>query len=193
MINLKNLCLISCILIASVLASAHEAGGEPNLGPHELSTLKAQIFNVVLMFAGLVYFVRKPIKAFFAEKRTVFLEVAQKAQAAKEDAIRGRMEIEVRLSKLQSTTEESISRARAEAAELKNQLILEAQALSLRMRAEAQATAKHELERAKQNLRIQMISGAKQMAQAELEKKLTPEDQKRLEGEFITGLQEVRP
>ena len=193
MITTKNLILFSILIIASALASAHEAGGEPNLGPHELATLRAQIFNVVLMFAGLIYFDRKPIKDFFAQKRTVFLEVAQKAQAAKEEAVRGRMEIEVRLSKLQSTTEESISRARAEAAELKKQLILEAQALSQRMRAEAQATAKHELERAKHSLRLQMIMGAQQQAQAELEKKLTPEDQKRLEGDFISGLQEVRP
>ena len=61
------------------------------------------------------------------------------------------------------------------------------------MKLEAQATAKSEIERAKQALRLQMITGSLELAEKHLQEKLTQEDQSRFEKEFIANLQEVRP
>ena len=185
--------LILAILMTALVAKAHEGAGEPTLGEHELKTLIYQSINVFILVAGLFYFIRKPVKDFFAQKRVGFLDVAKRAHEAQQKAAQERVEIEVRLSKLQNTQEESVSRARAEAAELKRQLILEAEALSQRMKLEAQATAKSEIERAKQALRLQMITGSLELAEKHLQEKLTQEDQSRFEKEFIANLQEVRP
>jgi F-type H+-transporting ATPase subunit b len=189
--KLGSLFLLALITLASEWALAHEAG-TPQLGDHELKTLIYQSINVTLLIVGLIYFVRKPVQKYFEQKRDSFLQVALKAQSAKEQAENDRIDIEVRLTKLKNTSEETLSKAKAEAAELKKQLIAEAEALSLRMKAEAQSTVRVEIERAKASLRAQMIAGAAALAEAELGNKMTPELQSQLAGDFISGLSEVR-
>ena len=183
--------LYAVVMLASDWALAHESG-TPQLGEHELKTLIYQSINVTLLVLGLIYFARKPVQKYFEQKRDSFLQIALKAQSAKEQAENDRIDIEVRLTKLKSTSEETLSKAKAEAAELKKQLIAEAEALSQRMKAEAQSTVRVEIERAKASLRTQMIAGAASLAEGELGKKMTPELQSQLAGDFISGLSEVR-
>jgi F-type H+-transporting ATPase subunit b len=169
-------------------ASEHGAahGGIPT------KTVIYQILNLTLLIGGMIYFLREPTRKYFQDRRAEFLNAAQKAEAARKAAEQERMEIQVRLSKLESTADESISRARTEAADMKKQLIAEAEALSKRIREEAEIAAKFEVERAKNQLRENLIKESLEVAKVQLSSKLTEDDHKRLQSEFISNIQGVQ-
>ena len=102
------------------------------------------------------------------------------------------IQIKVRLTKLASTAEESVTRARAEAADMKAQLISDAQALSSRIREEAMLSAKFEVEKAKNQLRAQMIKESIDLSRQQMSSKVSTEDHQRLQGEFITNIRGVQ-
>jgi F-type H+-transporting ATPase subunit b len=184
--------LFATLFLFPVVLFAAEHGESHGLDAHQVKTIIYQSINVSILFIGLIYFLRKPTREFFQTKRSAFVASAEKAQKMREEAEQQRLEIQVRLAKLQSTADESIARARAEAADYKNALIAEAKEVSKRIKKEAEETAALEVERAKNRLREQMIKEATLLATQQLETKLTNDDQRRLQGEFIENIQAVR-
>jgi F-type H+-transporting ATPase subunit b len=172
------------------LAEEHAAHGEAHAIPTKL--IAYQTLNVVLMIVALVYFLKEPVRKFFLDKRSLFLSAAQKAEAARKAAEDEHAQIKVRLTKLESTADESVVRARAEAADMKKQLIAEAEVLSKRIRQEAEEAARNEVEKAKNQLRESLIRESLEMAKSQLASKVTPEDHKRLQTEFISNIQAVQ-
>ncbi|MEZ0390804.1 MAG: hypothetical protein ACAH59_01220 [Pseudobdellovibrionaceae bacterium] len=180
--------LITLLSFAALAAS--EAGHDDHSVPTQL--IVHQAFNVVIIVIGLVYFVRKPLRQHFQDKRNSFLNAAQKAAAARKEAEEQRMEIQVKLNRLESTADESVARARAEAADMKKQLIAEAEALSKRIREEAEQAARLEVEKAKRNLRETLIKDSLSMARSQLSTKVTAEDHQRLQTDFLSHIQAVQ-
>ncbi len=148
-----------------------------------------QTINVAAMVIGLFFVLKKPVQNYFKEKKENFLSAAKKAEAARKAAEDERMQIQTRLSKLESTADESISRARAEAADMKRQMVADAEALSKRLREEAASAAKLEVERAKNELRETLIHESLEAARTQLSSKVTAEDHKRLQSDFIQNIQ----
>lgn len=182
--------LIMTVSLAALAAEEHGAHGEALAIPVKLVTY--QTINVVIMVIGLYYFLREPVRKYFADKRATYLSAAQKAESARKAAENERMQIEVRLSKLESTADESVARARAEAADMKKQLVAEAEALSKRIRDEAQESARIEIEKAKTHLREALIKESLEIAKAQVSSKLTADDHKRLQSDFISHIQAVQ-
>ena len=184
---------VTLCLLASVAMAAEHGGEAHGLNEHTIHTIIFQAINVSLLFAGLVYFLRKPVKDFFKTKQQDFVATSQKALELKRVAELERADIQVKLSKLESTNDESLSRARAEAADMKKNMIAEAQALSKRIHEEAEVAAKLEVEKAKNRLRQQMIREAATIAGQQMKDKISGDDQKRLQSEFIDHIQAVTP
>jgi len=151
-----------------------------------------QTINFVIMVAGLVYFLKDGVKKFFLEKKANYLNAAQKADAARKAAEDERMEIQAKLSKLESAADENLARARAEAMEMKKQLIAEADNMSRRIRDEAAHAAKFESERAKAQLREALIQESLEIARGQLSSKVTSDDHQRLQSEFLNNIQVVQ-
>lgn len=184
-----SLIMIS-LFAAAASASEAAAHGEVPQIPYKLVTY--QTINVGLMVAALIYFLREPVRNYFSQKKSDFLSAAQKAETARKAAEAERAQIQVRLSKLESTAEETIARARAEAADMKKQLIAEAEALSKRIRDEAEITARLEVEKAKNHLKETLIKESLEAARNQLASKVTAEDHQRLQSNFITNIQAVQ-
>lgn len=180
------------ILFTAGAAWAAAPGGHGDDHAIPFKLVGYQTFNVVLMFAGLIYFLKTPVKTFFAQKRENYLAEAKKAEAARKAAEQERADIQARLNKLETTADESVARARAEAADLRKSLIAEAEALSKRIRDEAQSAAKQEADRARHQLRDELIKESLQIARQQLSQKVTPDDHKRLQANFIHNIQAVQ-
>ena len=75
---------------------------------------------------------------------------------------------------------------------MKAQLMVDAEALSKRIREEAALTAKLEIEKAKNHLRDQIIKESFAVAQAQLSSLVSKEDHARLQGEFLHNIQVVQ-
>lgn len=185
---MKLMTLISLLLMTSAAFAAGGAHGEV-----PTKTIIYQAINVVILFAGLIYFLRKPVREHFAAKRAAFLADAAKSQAAREAAEREHKEIKERLAKLENSKDESIARAKADAADLRNQLMKDAEAMSKKIQEDAKNTAANEVDRAKKQLRDELLRDAVLAARKDLSSQVSSSDQQRLQDEFVSNIKTVQP
>lgn len=174
-------------------AGGGEHGGEAHLTDHDKHKIMFQAINVGIILAGILYFGTKPIKKVFLQRRADYLKAAEKSLELKKRAEEEKKNIQAQLTKLESTADESISRARAEAADLKANLINEAKQLSERLRKEAESTAIVEVAKAKALLRTQTIEEAATLAEKQVASAVSNEDHLRLNKEFIKNIETVQP
>jgi F-type H+-transporting ATPase subunit b len=178
--------------VAQAAQDAHQAAGGEHHEAIPMKLIAYQSINVGAMLIGLAIVLKKPLQSYFREKKASFLSAAQKAESARKSAEEERIKIQTRLEKLESTADESVSRARAEAADMKKQLIAEAEAASKRIRDEAATAAKLEVDRAKIQLREALIKEALELSRQNLASKVTADDHKRLQSDFIQNIQAVQ-
>lgn len=183
----RNIFLITLLL--AVVAHAQEHGAHGGHGEIPYKLISYQAINVVIMFAAMIYFLKDVVRKYFQEKKEAYLSAAKKAEIARKQAEEEHMDIQIKLSKLESTADESLHQARAEAAQLKQQLLAEAEALSKRIRDEAAQTAKLEVEKAKIRLREALIRDALEQSKQQLENQITPSDKTRLYQDFSKHVQ----
>lgn len=176
--------------ITAALASESAHGGEHHGGIP--ASLWFQVLNFAL-YAGLLFFVlRKPLSQYFQTRAESFRQALVKAESARADAERQKREIEQRLAKLQGSADENLAQARAEAEELRKRILREAEELSRTLQEEAKRTADIELQRAKAELREELLAQAVQTAKSILSERIADTDQKRLQTEFVEKIQVVR-
>lgn len=184
---------ISLVMMLMLVGSvAMAAGGHHGEGV-PTKTIIYQTINVAILFAGLFYFLKNPVKKHFADKRAAFLADAAKSQAAREAAERELKDVQQRLAKLETSKDESISRAKAEAADLRNQLVADAQALSKRIQEDAKTAAQNEIERAKKELREELLRESIVAARKDLTGQVSSADQQKLQDQFISNIKTVQP
>jgi F-type H+-transporting ATPase subunit b len=181
---LKHISFFAILLSAAV---ADAAGGGHGAGV-PWTTVSFQALNVGIIVIGLFVLLRKVVQSFFAEKHTSYLAAAEKADNLRKAAEQDRLDLETRLTKLESTSEESIARARAEAADMRKQLVADAEAASKRIKEDAKATAELEIFKAKNLLRDYLIRQSLESARGQLQK-VSPEDHQRLQAEFVNNVQ----
>lgn len=163
-------------------ADGHASAGIPTV-------VWLQFINFFLYVGLIVYFARTPIANYFKNRQAGFYSALKKADAARAEAQAKRADIQTRLSKLEASRDESIQRARKEAAELREQIVGEAKALSAKLRADSEATANIEITRAKTELREDLLNQSVALAQRILTDKMQDQDQKRLQDEFVAKIQ----
>jgi len=176
---------------AAFAASGH---GEHEAGPVEVPRVVIyQLINVIILFGGLYYFVKDVVVKAFADRRAGYLAAAQKSQAAREEAEKQFVDIKHKLDQLENSQDESISRARAEANDMKQSLIKEAQEVAARIKNEAEQTAKIEIQKAQTHLREQLLKDSLEAAKAVLSKDIGSADHQKLQSEFVNKVQAVNP
>lgn len=182
--------LISCLALANAgQESAHGAGHEGGIP----EVVYYQAINVGIIAVGMFFMLRKGVVAAFRTKKAEFLEAASKAERAVKAAQVEHEEIRIKLQKLENNTEESLSRAKAEAVDLRNSIIAEAEMISKRIREEAALSAKMEVEKVKNQLREQMIIESMEAAKKMLEQKVGTAEQEMLQKNFTNDIQAVKP
>lgn len=153
----------------------------------------AQLLNFSILILILFFALRKKIVQLFLDRRQSYEKAVTTAQSARQQAEVHHLQIKEQLEKLNATAGESLQQAQSEAAELRAQILAEASSLSERLRVDAKRTAQTELERAKNELREELLTRALASAHEILNEKLKESDQKRLQSEFVEKIQVVRP
>lgn len=181
------------VLGVSTAYAASGGHGEHGGEVHVPKTVLYQVINVIILFGGLYYFLRGAVVKFYADRKANYLAAAQKSQAAREEAEKQFVDIKNKLQQLEATTDESISRARAEASEMKQSLIKEAQEVAARIKKEAEETARLEVQKAQTQLREQLLKDSVEAAKAVLSKDIGSADHQKLQSEFVNKVQAVNP
>lgn len=183
-------------ILAPLAAIAEEAGhhaAEAAHGAHGIpwGSLGVQAFNFGALFILLFIVLRKSVAAHFEHRSKDYRQLVERAEVAKRQAEQGHREIKERLAKLESTAESGLVKARAEAEELKNRMIQEARSLSDKLQHEAQRTTATELDKAKAELRRELLQAALKASGENLKGGLDPAEQKKLQKEFVDKIQVV--
>jgi len=145
--------------------------------------------NLVLLIGVLVYFARKPVADFFADRRGRIqheLKTAADLQAGAEGRYakwqRRLMDLESELAGIRETSRE---RAAAE----REHILADAAAGAERIRRDALATVDQELRRARAQLRREAADLAVELAAEALRRQVTGADQDRLLDEFVAAIE----
>lgn len=170
-------------------ATAHEAAQETHGVPW--GSIFVQTFNVVFLFTILFILLRKTVVAHFEHRARDYKQLVERAESARKEAEKGRQSIKDRLAKLEASSAQLATQAKTEADELKNRMISEAKTLSARLDQEAQRTASVELEKAKAELRRELLAQALNDSRENLKKNLSSSEQQKLQREFADKIQVV--
>jgi F-type H+-transporting ATPase subunit b len=171
---------VASLALASVAGPAHAAEGGGGL-----VDLLIQAANLALLFGVLVYFARKPVVAFFQDRRARIkgdlddaAELLQSAETRYEDWQRKLIELETATEAIRS---EGLRRAEEE----REAILADARAAAERIRRDATAAIAQQLRRAQAELRTEAAALTTEMAQRILEDQLADADRERLIDEFI--------
>jgi F-type H+-transporting ATPase subunit b len=171
--------LAGALLVFGVApAAAAEGGGGAG-------DLVFPAINLLLLIAVLVYFARKPIQRFFADRREGVQEELQQAAALRDEATRRYAEWQRKLVDLDAEIERlrAVSRERTELE--RERMLADARAAAERIRADARAAVEQELRSARVQLREEAADLAIGLAAERLRGEVTDADRDRLLDEFI--------
>ena len=178
-------------LCAAAVAFAAEGGGAHGGGGIPWGEVLKQAINFAILAGVLVYFLRKPVSSFLAERSELLRKAIDDAAKARGEAAEKLAAVEARLANLSGEIAQMNARMDAEAgAEVER--IRKAYAAEIAgIRAQAEFTGQQELKKAREELRREASELATRAAEELVRRTLTPEDQERLVRENIQKIEGV--
>lgn len=159
--------LILCLAMTGQALAESAAHGEDHGIPWS-HLIIPQAVNFTIFFLVLFFLLRKPVKAFFANKEAEFSSAVRKAAEQKQAAEKAHAEIKTRLAGLELNAEKSRKEAQQESAALKLRLIKEAQESAARAASDSEKSIFYEHERAIAALRAELVSNSIKVAQEQV-------------------------
>lgn len=176
-------------LLLLLAAPALAAGGGEE---HEsLLDLLYPMINLVILIAVLFYFARKPVQAFFEERRSGIRGELDDAAQLKKDAEENFSKWQRRLADLERELEEIRTTARERAETEREHILAAAQESAARVRRDATTAIEREVRRAHDRLREEASDLAVELAAGILREQVGPADRERLLDEFITRVEDA--
>jgi F-type H+-transporting ATPase subunit b len=163
---------------------AHAAGGHGHEGP-DWAYFAYHSIGLAILLGIIVYYTREPLKNFLADRSAGIRRQIEDAEAALATAQAESAELRARLSSATREHEDFV-RAVAEQAEAERGLALErARQSAERVRDESRRAADQEIARARRELQDEAAQLATTIAAEILRQGITPDDDRRLLGEFV--------
>ena len=173
------------LLIVALLATcalAQEGGEEP------ATTAMDWVWRVVnfgIIVGALAYFLAKPLKSFL-KKRIEDIEASlAEAKAAREEALKRLADVQARLKDKDSEIQSLVKVAENNGKKEKDEIIKEAERVSLEILASARENIDSELIKAKDALRREAALMAVELAEKMVKENISKEDQARILEEYI--------
>lgn len=159
---MKALKIIATILFLGAVAYANSEGHEVAGGHDEHAipweAIRNQAINVGILFAALIFMLRKSIPAVFVARKATFLEEAQKTEAALKLAEAELKDIKTRLAELETTEATSIAKAQKEATVAADKIVADSQAQGKKIVDDTSLVINAEVLKAKSQIREKIIS-----------------------------------
>jgi F-type H+-transporting ATPase subunit b len=170
------------LAVPALAESEHGGGGEGLLFPW---------INFALLIGVLVYVARKPVQAFFADRRRGIHEDLERAAELHRQAEERHAKWQRRLVDLERELEEIRRSGRERAESERDQILADARAGADRIQRTARTAIDQELRRAKEVLRDEAAELAVDLAAGMLRDRVTDEDRARLVDEFIARVEQA--
>jgi len=176
---------VGMLLLLAALPAHAESGGHGG----GVRDLLFATLNLVLLLGVLVYFTRKPLAAFFADRRTRIQAELKAATDLRAEAEARYAKWQRRLIDLEGELAGIRTTARERAAAEREHILADATAAAERIRRDAHAAVDQELRRARAQLRQEAADLAVELASQTLQRQVTAADQDRLLDEFVQTIE----
>ena len=178
-------------LSAAAVAFASEGGGAHGGGGIPWGEVLKQAVNFAILAGVLVYFLRKPVSSFLAERSELLRKAIDDAAKARGEAAEKLSAVEARMGKLSGEiaqmNERMDAEARAEAEQIRKTYAAEIAGI----RAQVEFTGQQEIKKAREELRREASELSARAAEELVRRTLTPEDQERLVRENIQKIEGI--
>ncbi len=174
-----------------MLATPALASDDPHAAQGGAGELIWPALNLLLLLGVIVYFARKPISSFFADRRTGIEKELNGAATELSDAEATYAKWQRRLIDLEAELEEIRNTSRQRAQSESERILADARANAERIRQDAHSAVDQELRRARELLREEATQIAIDMATQRLQREVTDADRDRLLDEFIDRVGET--
>jgi F-type H+-transporting ATPase subunit b len=171
----------SALLLVAAPANAASEGGSGDF--------LFQVLNFALLLVVLVVVARKPVQAYFRDRREDIMsslsEATELQRRAEENYARWQrqlVELDQQIEQIRTTAQERAERE-------STQILADAQATAERIKRDASAGIESELRRAQARLRAETSELAVELAAGILREQVTDEDRGRLVDEFISRIE----
>ena len=185
----KGIVLTALILIGTV-AFAAEHGAHHDEGI-PVKMIVSQAINFTLLFVFLYFALRQKVSEHFKHRAAQYNELVQRAEKDRLEAEAARRDIQTRLNNLVTNSEKDLAKVRAEAEELKKKMLTEAEELAKKLEQDAKQAIALEVEKAKANMRNEILLSALQNAEAGLKGKIQASEHRKLQHDFIQKMKVV--
>lgn len=172
--------------VQTIAAVSEPAAGEPG-------ALRESVFkwiNFLLLFGALVYFLRKPVQEFFAQREAAIRRSLEEARAAKERAEHDLGVVLVKLEQLEQEVAALKSEAATQMEADRRQILTAAQAEAERMVTSAHQEVAQLVKNARKELREYSAELVVQMAEEKIKSGIRPENHGPLFEKFVASLAE---
>ncbi|MBI3556642.1 MAG: F0F1 ATP synthase subunit B [Deltaproteobacteria bacterium] len=148
------------------------------------------VVNFSILIIVLVYFTRKPVKEFVANRQSQIRAEVEEARAQKLEAQRRYQEFTVKLKAFEAEAQQILSRAQTDGEAMRSKLIKDAQANADRIVKDAESTALSNIQEYKDQIRRETIATAVEMAEKVIRDRLSTDDQRRIVTEYVGKVQQ---
>ena len=179
---------VALIAAADVAAAAAEGGHAPHEDPGAWVTLAFTTINF-LVFAFLMYRYAWPaLRDFLAGRSDEVASAMAAAEEARREAEAIRAEYAVKEAALEETRQRMLEEIRQNAAADREKALQAAREAADRLRADAERQAEHDLARARRELRAEAAKLAAEIAEKDVQARMSEADRARLVREFVEGV-----
>ncbi len=183
------LSLISALLTLLVvsLSYASEAAEE---GAHESTTFMGdwlpRIINFAIIAGVVVYFMRKPIRDFFANRSAEIAKAMQESKEARERAVAALAEMDRKIKDLEAETNRMVAEAESRGEKDRAALVEEGKKLAQEIQDQVKEGIDIEVQKAKTSLAIEAALLSIDLAEGKIKEKISGQDHERIVKEYIS-------
>jgi F-type H+-transporting ATPase subunit b len=162
-------------------------------GAHSIpwGSIFVQAFNFGLLLLLLAAFTRRSIAAHFENRAKEYAQLVERAESARRQAEKSHSEIKERLAGLEASAEHGVRSAQVEAEEMRSRMMTDAKIIADKLETEVKLSVAVELEKAKAELRHELLARALSESRESFKKNLGSSEQKMLQNEFVEKIQVV--
>ncbi len=182
----SKLFLLSTTALLAIATPALAASGG---GEGKMQELIWQAVNLLILLSVIFYVARKPITAYFADRREEIQNDIKTADKLLSDSRREFADWQGKLAELQAEVDTIREDTRRRAQEEREQIIASAHDAAERIKSDAVAAIDQELRRAHAELREEAATLAVDLAKNMLDEQIDDRDRDRLMDEFITSVE----
>ncbi len=169
------------------LSYASEAAEE---GAHESTTFMGdwlpRIINFAIIAGIVVYFMRKPIRDFFANRSAEIAKAMQESKDARERAVAALAEMERKIKDLEAETSRMVAEAESRGEKDRAALVEEGKKLAQEIQGQVKEGIDIEVQKAKTALAVEAALLSIDLAEGKIKEKISGQDHERIVKEYIS-------